>query len=217
MTDARPPPPAGTPGPALPVGRALAALSGDACLAALRAHEVDFARVADADAPGVPTPVRLRGPIGGVRVGPRTDPASSPHAILDCRLALALLAWAPALRAADVVALEHYSAFRANARVGGRGPTSGHASGLALDAARFHLAGGEVAEVLVDWTERTRGVDPCTPRDDEPARARLLRGVVCEAVRSDLFQIVLTPHHDVAHHNHVHLELRPGVDWTYVR
>jgi len=25
---------------------------------------------------------------------------------------------------------------------------------------------------------------------------------------------VLTPHHDDAHANHVHLELRPGVDWS---
>jgi hypothetical protein len=27
---------------------------------------------------------------------------------------------------------------------------------------------------------------------------------------------VLTPHHDRAHQNHVHLELVPDVDWTYV-
>jgi len=28
---------------------------------------------------------------------------------------------------------------------------------------------------------------------------------------------VLTPHHDRAHQNHVHLELVPDVPWSYVR
>jgi hypothetical protein len=45
----------------------------------------------------------------------------------------------------------------------------------------------------------------------------LLRSVVCEAIDSQLFQVVLTPHHDRAHENHVHLELKPEVNWTYVR
>jgi len=202
--------------PTLPAGRALAALSPDACLDLLRAQGVAFDRVPDTDAPGVTTPIRLRAPMPGIRVAPSNNPENSPHAVLDCRLALAVLAWAPVLRAADVVALEHYSAFRANARVGGSGPVSGHASGLALDAARLHLANGEVADVLTDWGDRTRGSEPCTPRDDEAPRARLLRTTVCEAVRADLFQIVITPHHDTAHQNHVHLELRPGVDWSYV-
>jgi hypothetical protein len=202
--------------PALPAGRALAALTPDACLDALRAQGVAFERVAESEAPGVTTPIRLRAPLAGIRVAPSNNPEASPHALLDCRLALALIAWAPVLRAADVVAVEHYSAFRANARVGGSGPVSGHASGLALDAARLHLANGEVADVLADWGDRTRGDEPCTPRDDEAPRARLLRSVVCAAVAADLFQIVITPHHDAAHQNHVHLELRPGVDWSYV-
>jgi hypothetical protein len=217
--DARPEAPADATGPArpaLPAGRALAALTPDACLDALRAQGVAFERVAESEALGVTTPIRLRAPIAGIRVAPSNAPDSSPHAVLDCRLALALVAWAPTLRAADVVAVEHYSAFRANARVGGSGPVSGHASGLALDAARLHLASGEVADVLADWGDRTRGDEPCTPRDDEAPRARLLRGVVCAAVAADLFQIVITPHHDAAHQNHVHLELRPGVEWSYV-
>ena len=47
--------------------------------------------------------------------------------------------------------------------------------------------------------------------------SRLLRGLVCQAVERSLFQVVLTPHHDRAHGNHVHLELKPEVNWTYVR
>jgi hypothetical protein len=45
----------------------------------------------------------------------------------------------------------------------------------------------------------------------------LLRGVTCAAADRKLFQVVLTPHYNKAHENHVHLELKPEVDWTYVR
>jgi hypothetical protein len=44
-----------------------------------------------------------------------------------------------------------------------------------------------------------------------------MRGVVCDAVARGLFDVVLTPHHDDAHGNHVHLEVKPDVNWTYVR
>jgi hypothetical protein len=217
------PEPALAPSPAahtltpLPAGRALANLSADACLSLLGEHGVTFDLVPPQDAPGVRTPIRVRGPIGGVLVVPRNDPEHSPHALLDCRLALALLAWAPTLRAAHIAKIEHYSAYRANARVGGSGPTSGHASAMAVDVARFHLDDGTTLDVLVDWADRTRGADPCAPREDEPAGSQVLRRVVCEAIRTDLFQVVLTPHHDAAHQNHVHVELRPDVDWSFVR
>jgi len=198
-------------------GRAIANLSSDACLAILRGNRVAFDVLDAEDAPGVETPVRLRGPLGGVTIAPRNDPQRSPHAIVDCRLAVALLTWAPTLRAARVNEIEHYSAYRANARIGGRGAVSGHASAMALDAARFHTDEGVVFDVLVDWADRTRGEAPCTPRDDEPPGSQLIRGVVCAAVHAELFQVVLTPHHDAAHQNHVHLELRPGVDWSFVK
>ena len=45
----------------------------------------------------------------------------------------------------------------------------------------------------------------------------MLRGTVCDAIERSLFHVVLTPHHDKAHQNHVHLELKPSKDWTYVR
>lgn len=210
-----PPPPPDAP-PPLPTGRALANLPADTCLTLLSAHGVTFDALLPEDAPGVRTPVRVHGALGDVTVVPRNDPEQSVHAVLDCRLALAVLAWAPTLRAAHVAKLEHYSAYRGNARVAGRGPVSGHASAMALDAARFHTDDGEVLDVLVDWADRRRGADPCAPRDDEPTGSRTLRSVVCEAARLDLFQVVLTPHHDPAHRNHVHLELRPGVTWSYV-
>jgi hypothetical protein len=175
---------------------------------------VTFEVVPPDSAPGVRSPLRLRSDIGGVAITPRRP--SRVHEIIDCRLALRLLAWAPKLRRAGVFRLEHYSIYRPGARTPRR-RVSGHAHALAIDAARFHLVTGAVVDVLSDWEDRERGEDPCLGRPDEAWPSRLLRGVVCDAVAQGLFDVVLTPHHDAAHGNHLHLELKPDVDWTYVR
>jgi hypothetical protein len=160
-------------------------------------------------------PVYLLSPLSGVSFSPSNG--ISEHGMLDCRLAVALLAWAPILQQAGVVKVEHYSTYRPGARVARSSRSSGHARALAIDAAKFHLEDGRVLDVDLDWDERERGGDPCTERRREDAGGRLLRRVVCEAVEQSLFQVVITPHHDRAHQNHVHLELVPNVDWIYVR
>lgn len=185
------------------------------CEDALAAAGVRFERVAQDSAHGVEEPVRLLGPLDGVEVSSRDG--ASVHAILDCRLALSLLSWAPTLRRAGVARIEHYSIYRPGARVSGSGRESGHARGLAIDAARFYLQNGSVLDVLTDWEERDHGGSPCPRRPEEAWQSRLLRGIVCDAVDQQLFQIVITPHHDHAHDNHVHLERKPEVSWTYVR
>ena len=187
------------------------------CYAKLDNAGVRYERVDRDEAHGVQFPTRLQGPVGGVEIVQHDRRAPGHQAILDCRLALAVLTWAPSLRRAGVRRIEHYSMYRPGARVGGSGKKSGHSSGMALDAARFHLDSGQVVDVLTDWEDRDRGDPPCPRRDDEAWQSRLLRGLVCEAVDRNLFQVVITPHHDRAHENHVHLELRPEVDWTYVR
>jgi hypothetical protein len=203
--------------PGLTLGTASPRLprSADACYRALRSRGVAFQRVPAARARGVKMPTRLTGPIDGVEV--RARGRKRVHAILDCRLALALHSWAPTLRAAGVTRLEHYSMYRPGARVGSNGKVSGHARGLAIDAARLYLQDGAVIDVLKDWEDRSRGDAPCPHRPDEARPSRILRSVVCDAVDRRLFQVVLTPHHDRAHENHVHLELKPEVGWTYVR
>lgn len=187
------------------------------CYARLDDAGIRYERVDKSQAQGVQYPTRLHGPIGGVEIVQHDQRAPKMQSILDCRLALAVLTWAPSLRRAGVRRIEHYSMYRPGARVGGSGAKSGHSSGMALDAARFHLDGGEVVDVLTDWEDRDRGDAPCPRREDEAWPSRLLRGLVCDAVDKNLFQVVITPHHDRAHENHVHLELRPEVDWTYVR
>ena len=126
---------------------------------------------------------------------------------MDCRLARALAAWAPTLREAGIVAIEHYSMYRKGARVAGSTKRSGHAVGMAIDAGRFELADGSVIDVLHDWTDRKRGADPCKKRLRQPRPAKLMRSVVCRAAELNLFQTIVTPHHNDAHRNHVHLEV----------
>lgn len=185
------------------------------CHQRLRAEGIRFRVIAPALAKGVRWPIRLTGPIGSVVFEP-SDPNET-FAVLDCRLALALNEWAGELRRAGVRRVGYYSMYRPFARVAGGKRVSGHAHGMAIDAARFTLKNGEVLNVLEDWEGRDRGEAPCPQRSDESSGGRLLRAITCEAADRNLFQVVLTPHYNSAHDNHVHLEIKPDVDWTYVR
>jgi hypothetical protein len=198
----------------LPSGRDIAALHPHDCQRVLAKAGVRFESVPNDAAPHVQEPVYLLSPLEGVSFGPKNG--ASEHGMVDCRLAVALLAWAPSLREAGVVKVEHYSTYRPGARVRASRKSSGHARALAIDAARFELKDGRVLDVDLDWDERERGGDPCPVRRGEDEKSQLLRKVVCEAVERDLFQVVITPHHDRAHQNHVHLELVPEVEWSYV-
>ncbi len=193
-------------------GRQIGLLSPEACLTRLDALGVPYRR--ETSASGVAQPLRLGGPVGGVII--RTHGDTSVNDVIDCRLAVALAAWAPALREAGIEALRHFSIHRPGAHVAGTDHVSGHAKALAIDLAALELVDGSEIEVLSGWERRDAGRDPCADYDEGEASARL-RGVVCAAVRSGLFQVVITPHHDRAHRNHVHLELVPGVPWSFVR
>lgn len=197
----------------LPDGRQIAALGEGECLGLLWSRSVSFRRLSAAEARGVGIPIRLEGDIGGIRVESRGH--SELHEIMDCRLAVALLRWAPELRAAGVSALLHYSTYRPGARVQSTRRRSGHASALAIDLAVLVMRDGSEVEVLTAWESRERGASPCEAGHDESERSARLRRLVCGA--ADLFQVVLTPHFDAAHANHVHLELRPNVSWRYLR
>ena len=138
------------------------------------------------------------------------------HRVMDCRLVLALHAWAPTLRAAGVTKVRHLSALRPSARVRSTGAVSGHSRGLAVDPRHFELADGTRLDVLEDWTWRQRGAEPCT-EVEEPSTSATLRGVVCRAIEAGLFQVVVTPHHDDLHANHVHVEVVPDAEWSWAR
>ncbi|MEM9189996.1 MAG: extensin family protein [Myxococcota bacterium] len=197
----------------LPAGRAVGDLDRSACLALLEEHGVEVEVLAEVN--GVEIPVRLRGPIRGIAVDHRGR--SEVHSVLDCRLVLAILGWTPHLRQAGVTRLLHYSVYRPNSVVRGTGARSGHASAMAIDVGVVELEGDRSLEILESWTDRRRDIRACPPPGGEESEHQaLLRGLVCGAVDDELFQIVLTPHHDDRHRNHLHLEVRPGVDWSLV-
>ena len=209
---------AGALDPAIPHGRAVSRLTAAQCGALLHTLGVAYE---DASAEGgavgaVEQPIRLLGPLGELDVRPHGGDARSIHAILDCRLAVALYAWAPTLRAAGFTGIEHVSVFRPGARVARSGHVSGHAHALAIDALRFVRPDGTTFSVLDDWVARERGADPCG-RYDEPDEARALREAICAGAAAEIFEVIVTPHHDDLHANHVHLEVVPGVDWTALR
>lgn len=137
------------------------------------------------------------------------------HRIIDCRLALALTVWAPRLKAAGVDNIRHLSAFRPGARHRRTGRPSGHAKALAIDLRYFDLGGEEPYDILDDWRSRERGAEPCGAElrsEGDPIRLAL-----CDAVDAGLFQVVVTPHHDDAHANHLHVEVVPTAGWQWVR
>jgi len=186
-----------------------------ACYAQLHDAGVGFEEVPATKAPGVAWPIDLTTPIDGVRIqggGKKNAPTN----YLDCRLARALLEWAPALRDSGVVGLVHMSAYRRDAVVAGSTQQSGHASGQAIDVGRFQMRDGTELSVLDDWTNRDRGADPCREWRTDNDAARVMRKLVCDAVERDVFQMALTPHYNDAHKNHVHLELRSDADSGWV-
>lgn len=179
----------------------------NACYAALKDAGVAFEHVPHARALGVEWPIKLLGPIDGVRVyGSKND---APTSYLDCRLGLALIEWAPLLAREGVVGVQHYSMYRHDARVGKSTKTSGHALGRAIDVAYFDLEDGRRLSVLEDWKNRERGAPPCEV-DSKNRSEALMRKLVCEATERKVFRMVLTPHYNAAHKNHLHLEIGEG-------
>lgn len=182
-----------------------ASLSGDACLAELGARRVEYVRV---DRPDVDTPVRLVGPLSGVRfrtLVPEMDRARSRYEICDCRLVLALDDFARILRAHEIVDVMYYSAFRP--LVPGV-VKRGHESALAIDIAFLGRANGDAYSVLRDFTPIVRE-HPCAPRIRAKG-PREMREIVCEAVSQGIFHVALTPDYDRAHRDHFHMEIVPG-------
>jgi hypothetical protein len=185
-----------------------ASLSGAQCLAEAGRRKLGLSRWKGA-ALGVSTPVRVKGPIGGVRFV--TPGAKSPYGILDCRLALALDDLAQVLKRHDVVEVRVDNMYRPRAHLPGKKKPSQHSYGLAIDLTRLKRADG--TELIV---ERDFGGAIGEPVCGEAARAELpgdagaLRNLICDVARSGLFHHILTPNHDAAHRDHFHLDIARG-------
>lgn len=141
---------------------------------------------------GITRPVRVRS-VAGV--------ALDPPAVLDCPTARRLSGWLaadvkPALagRAGRLVGIDIAAAYVCrNVNYAEDGDLSEHATGAAIDVARFRLAGGAVLSVADDWGRTQRG--------------RLLQRLLDAACGP--FTTVLGPASDAEHADHFHLGIAP--------
>jgi hypothetical protein len=187
----------------------LASLSASQCWAEVgRRKLVGVTRFKGAKA-GVSAPVRLTGPLNGVRFV--TPGAKSPYGVLDCRLAVSLAELAEVLRRHDVIEVRVDNMYRPRARLPGRRKPSQHSYGLAIDMTRFKLADGSELIIERDF-EGAIGEPVCGAgaRADLSKAAAQLRDLICDVARSELFHHILTPNHDAAHRDHFHLDIARG-------
>jgi hypothetical protein len=201
--------------PALAPAKRYAALDRAACEAELRKRRVSFDRVDSAR--GVLAPVRLTGPLSGVSFRSNLPPKKRGTAVIeiyDCRLVLALDDFAKILGKHDVVEVVHLSVYRpvSAKRALKNGLGRRHGGALAIDAAIFKTKDGRVLDVKKDFHGRI-GAKTCPP----PKTASELRTIACEASDAGLFNVLLTPDFNRAHHNHFHLEVTANARWFYVR
>lgn len=185
-----------------------AGLSTAQCLAEVSKRKLGVTRFKGAKA-GVAAPVRVTGPLNGVRFV--TPGSKSPYGILDCRLALALGDLAEVLKKHDVVEVRVDNMYRPRAHLPGKKKPSQHSYGLAIDMTRFKLQDGTELVVERDF-EGAIGEPVCGAgaRAELGPAASKLRDLICDVARSELFHHILTPNHDAAHKDHFHLDIARG-------
>jgi hypothetical protein len=213
-------------------------LSGKQCLSRLTSLGVSYERPTF-ETPHVTTPVLFTGPISGIRVGPRHQNASKrTNAVMDCHLALALVEVAHIAASLGITAIEFYSTYRPLKPPPKKCPKKGkarkrclkkrreykrtlaaqksqHRFGRAIDIRWFKTSDARTLDVLEHF-ERRFGTPPCSYRP-KSADAQRLADFVCTVYRYRLFNVMLTPNANKAHHNHFHFDLTPGAHWNIIR
>lgn len=191
-------------------------LSPGQCRARLRKRKLPLHGVRIAS-PGVANPRRIAGRLHGVRFV--TPHRPSPYGMLDCRLALALDTFAAILSKHGVIAVYVDNFYRPHAHLPGKHKHSQHAYGLAIDLMGFSFRDGTTLRAGDDW-HGAIGRPVCGP-DAEPVEATpgaiRLRNIVCDVARHAIFQHMLTPNFNAAHHSHFHFDITRGVKYFVVR
>ncbi len=185
-------------------------LKGKQCQFILNEYAVKYENLSGYK--GVDYPIKLKSKVGGIEY--RHTASSEKFSVMDCRLAVALVAWSPVLKKHKVKEIEHMRAYSPGAKIGGGKKQSYHSRALALDPAYFIYEDGTRLVVKEDWTERDKGEGPCHAlkvNDRKESKAQvMLRKLVCDTGRIDVFGVIITPHYNKAHHDHVHVELNPN-------
>lgn len=177
-------------------------------------HELTFRGVSFSEgpaAPGIDAPVILNGPLRGVRFARVFADNRAPALVMDCRLAVALDDLAIIVGDRGIVEVRYSSVHRPKKRRRSRG----HSAAMAIDINEFLRRDGVVLNILDDFEGAGVGSRTCgagAPRA-KSAKAVELRELVCAIDESGSFNLLLTPHYDRRHRNHLHLEVRTGIDW----
>lgn len=201
-------------GSAAPAARN-ANLSPAACRALVQKRKLPVKRDGR-PTPGVATALRFTGPVHGVTF--LTAGWKSPYGVMDCRLVLALEELAEVLTRHDVTQVHVGTIYRKNSKLG-KNKLSQHAHGLAADIVAFKLADGRLLEVERDFGGEL-GTPVCGPDSRvalETPEGIALRNLVCDIARSGLFHYMLTPNHDRAHHDHLHVDIKRNATRTVIR
>ncbi len=168
-------------------------------------------------AKGVATPMRLTGPIGGVKF--QAPGGKLPYGTLDCRMVLTLNELAPILAGFSVKRMRIDNVYRPGSHLPGKKRSnSQHAHGLALDITKLYLADGRELSVEDDWNAPI-GSTACGPEaqlDDPTPHAIVLRNIACAIARASIFTHMLTPSYNAAHRNHFHFDIKRGAKYRSI-
>jgi hypothetical protein len=171
------------------------------CHAALRSQGIDFVAIRTRQTP-IPSPVHVRGPIGGV-----TYRKMRHHApfVVSCELASRLVNLSRLLARHGVHTVDVLSSWRTEPR------TSFHTMGLAIDVHGLHTGDRELV------VERDYAIDASRPTCPAPDGADELHRIACELGASGQFSTVITPSYNEGHRDHFHLDVRPDDPRVFVR
>jgi hypothetical protein len=211
-----------------------ASLSGTACRAELAARKLPVSP-AKGKTPGLESPWRLTGPVGGVRF----EMPKTLYGFADCRLLLLLDDLSKELAKFAVVGVTVNNIYRpgsvradkdalpAKPQKARKGKAvapaqparpSQHARGLAIDITEFRLSDGRNLNVERLW-RGILGGPPCGQNSEIVlassethglAESVALRNITCAIARAGFCNHLITPNRDTAHFNHLHCDIEPG-------
>ena len=201
-------------GSAAPAARN-ANLSPAACQALVRKKKLPVKRDGR-PTPGVATALRFTGPLQGVTF--LTGGWKSPYGVMDCRLVLAFDELTEVLIQHDVAQVHVGTMYRKNSKLG-KGKPSQHAHALAADIVAFKLADGRLLDITRDFHGEI-GAPVCGPGSrvlEETPEAIALRSLVCDIAGRGLFHYMLTPNYNLAHHDHLHVDIKRDAKRSVIR
>jgi hypothetical protein len=178
----------------------------------------------------------LVGSINGVEITPRWPKNKNVNAVMDCHLMLALVEVAKQARRLGVKEIQYYSTYRPlrkppekckrgkagshcrkqkkSYKKANKNPSQ-HRSALAIDIRWLITERGETIDVLEDFERRSHRF-PCDYRT-RTDKGRLLQRFACGLHDHRIFNVMLTPNANKAHHNHFHFDITPDATWYILR